>query len=149
MNVLGIETSCDETGASVVVDGCHVLSNIVATSLRDHAQYGGIIPEIASRRQLELIQLVVADALDKAKLKFSDIDLIAVTRKPGLIGSLLVGISFARALSYSINKPLIDVDHIKANIYANFLRVRQGRAHSRSGLSRRSGDRPSRQRRRQ
>ncbi len=123
MNVLGIETSCDETGASVVVDGCHVLSNIVATSLRDHAQYGGIIPEIASRRQLELIQLVVADALDKAKLKFSDIDLIAVTRKPGLIGSLLVGISFARALSYSINKPLIDVDHIKAHIYANFLRM--------------------------
>ena len=123
MNVLGIETSCDETGASVVKDGCYVLSNIVATSLKDHQKYGGIIPEIASRRQLELIQLVVADALDKAKVKFSDIDVIAVTRKPGLIGSLLVGISFARALSFALNKPLVEVDHIKAHIYANFLRM--------------------------
>ena len=123
MNVLGVETSCDETGASVVKDGCHVLSNIVATSLKDHQKYGGIIPEIASRRQLELIQLVVADALDKAKIKSSDIDLIAVTRKPGLIGSLLVGISFARALSFAWHKPLVEVDHIKAHIYANFLRM--------------------------
>lgn len=123
MNVLGIETSCDETGAAVVVDGCQVLSNIVATSLKDHEKYGGIIPEIASRRQLELIQLVVADALAKAQMQLSDVDAIAVTRKPGLIGSLLVGISFARALSFAVQKPLVEVDHIKAHIYANFLRT--------------------------
>ena len=123
MNILGIETSCDETGAAVVTDGCHVRSNVVATSLKDHQKYGGIIPEIASRRQLELIQLVVADALAKANMEFADIDRIAVTRKPGLIGSLLVGISFARALSFALHKPLVEVDHIKAHIYANFLRV--------------------------
>lgn len=123
MNVLGIETSCDETGAAVVVDGCLVRSNIVASSLRDHQQYGGIIPEIASRRQLELIHYVVAEAVSKAGLSLKEIDCIAVTRKPGLIGSLLVGISFARALSYALKKPLIDVDHIKAHIYANFLRL--------------------------
>ncbi len=122
MNVLGIETSCDETGAAVVVDGCHVLSNIVATSLKDHQKYGGIIPEIASRRQLELIQYVAAEAVEKARVPFKDLDYIAVTRKPGLIGSLLVGISFTRALSYALRKPLVEVDHIKAHIYANFLR---------------------------
>ena len=122
MNVLGIETSCDETAASVVVNGRLVLSNVVATSLKDHQKYGGIIPEIASRRQLELISLVTTEALDKAKFKLAAIDMIAVTRKPGLIGSLLVGISFARALSFALDKPLIEVDHIKAHIYANFLR---------------------------
>jgi N6-L-threonylcarbamoyladenine synthase len=123
MNVLGIETSCDETGAAVVCDGCRVLSNIVATSLKDHQKYGGIIPEIASRRQLELIEYVVSEAVAKANVPFKDLDYIAVTRKPGLIGSLLVGISFARALSYALDKPLVDVDHIKAHIYANFLRL--------------------------
>ncbi|MBL8012620.1 MAG: tRNA (adenosine(37)-N6)-threonylcarbamoyltransferase complex transferase subunit TsaD [Candidatus Omnitrophica bacterium] len=119
---MGIETSCDETGAAVVNNGWLVRSNIVASSLKDHQQYGGIIPEIASRRQLELIHYVVCEALDKSKLSLQDVDCIAVTRKPGLIGSLLVGISFARALSYSLGKPLVDVDHIKAHIYANFLR---------------------------
>ncbi len=123
MIVLGIETSCDETGASIVEDGCYVLSNVVATSLKDHQKYGGIIPEIASRRQLELIQLVVMQACDNAKVRLSDVDMIAVTRKPGLIGSLLVGISFARALSFSLGRPLVEVDHIKAHIYANFLRM--------------------------
>lgn len=123
MNVLGIETSCDETGAAIVVDGCLVRSNVVASSLKDHQQYGGIIPEIASRRQLELIHYVVAETLTKAEMSLQDIDCVAVTRKPGLIGSLLVGISFARALSYALKKPLIEVDHIKAHIYANFLRL--------------------------
>lgn len=123
MKILGIETSCDETGAAVVDDGWLVRSNIVASSLKDHQQYGGIIPEIASRRQLELIHYVVCEALSKAKMSLPDVDCIAVTRKPGLIGSLLVGISFARALSYSLGKPLVDVDHIKAHIYANFLRL--------------------------
>jgi N6-L-threonylcarbamoyladenine synthase len=122
-NILGIETSCDETAAAVVTDGCLVRSNVVATSLRDHQRYGGIIPEIASRRQLELIQVVVAGALEKAGMTLADIDTIAVTRKPGLIGSLLVGISYARALSFATGKPLVEVDHIKAHIYANFLRL--------------------------
>jgi N6-L-threonylcarbamoyladenine synthase len=122
-NILGIETSCDETAAAIVTDGCFVRSNVVATSLKDHKKYGGIIPEIASRRQLELIPLVVAGALEKAGRSLAEIDTIAVTRKPGLIGSLLVGISFARALSFAVGKPLVEVDHIKAHIYANFLRL--------------------------
>jgi len=121
MNILGIETSCDETAAAVVKNGKNVLSNIVVSSLKEHAQYGGIIPEIASRRQLECITVICEQSLSKANLKLKDIDAIAVTSQPGLIGSLLVGISFARALSFSINKPLIYVDHIKAHVYANFL----------------------------
>ena len=121
MNILGIETSCDETAASVVVDGRRILSNVVATSLKDHQKFGGIIPEIASRRQIELIYLVVGQALQESRLTFKNIDAIAVTKNPGLIGSLLVGISFARSLSYALNKPLIEVDHIQAHLYANFL----------------------------
>ncbi len=123
MNVLGIETSCDETSASVVRDGVDVLSNVVVSSLKEHAQFGGIIPEIASRRQMEAIHAVVQLALNKAKVGFDDIDLISVTRTPGLIGSLLVGLCFARGLAKALNKPLIEVDHIKAHLYANFLRL--------------------------
>lgn len=122
MNILGIETSCDETAAAVVRDGTTVLSNIVVSSLKEHARYGGIIPEIASRRQLECISAVTDEALFKANCKLSQIDAIAVTHRPGLIGSLLVGLSFARALSYANDKPLINVDHIQAHVYANFLR---------------------------
>ena len=121
MNILGIETSCDETAASVVRDGKDILSNIVVSSLKEHEQYGGVIPEIASRRQLEYINPIVEEALLKSRLGLEDIDAIAVTQNPGLIGSLLVGTSFAKALSFSLNKPLIEVDHIKAHIYANFL----------------------------
>ena len=123
MNILGIETSCDETSAAVVTDGIHVRSNIIASSLKEHAQFGGIIPEIASRRQMEYIHVVVEEALTKAGIGFDQIDLIAVTVKPGLIGSLLVGISFARGLAKALNKPLIEIDHIKAHLYANFLRL--------------------------
>src|ERR1700689_1388808 len=97
--ILGIETSCDETAASVVVDGVKVLSNVIATSLKDHQRFGGIIPEIASRRQIEFIHWVVGEALSQAKMTLEDIDAIAVTRAPGLIGSLLVGLCFARALA--------------------------------------------------
>lgn len=125
MKILGIETSCDETGASVVLNGQWILSNVVASSLKQHQKYGGIIPEIASRRQIELISLVVAQALKNSKTKLKDIDAIAVTTHPGLIGSLLVGVSFARALGYSTGKPLIEVDHIKAHVYANFLKSKQ------------------------
>ena len=121
MNVLGLETSCDETGAAVVRDGRDILSNVVATSLKEHRKFGGIIPEIASRRQLQFINRVVRAALKEAGVPLNAIDLIAVTESPGLIGSLLVGISFAQALSAALSKPLIKVDHIKAHLYANFL----------------------------
>ncbi|NTV29189.1 MAG: tRNA (adenosine(37)-N6)-threonylcarbamoyltransferase complex transferase subunit TsaD [Candidatus Omnitrophica bacterium] len=121
MNILGIETSCDETSAAVVSDGRLILSNVVASSLKDHQKYGGVIPEIASRRQLEYINIVVGKALDGSRLNYSDIDAVAVTRSPGLIGSLLVGVSFANALSFALGKPLIPVNHIQAHIYANYL----------------------------
>jgi N6-L-threonylcarbamoyladenine synthase len=123
MNILGIETSCDETAASVVRNGKYVLSNIIASSLKEHAQHGGIIPEIASRRQLEFINAVTEQSLRKAGVKLKNIDAVAVTSQPGLIGSLLVGISFARGLSFAIDKPLINVNHIKAHAYANFLEL--------------------------
>ncbi len=128
MNILGIETSCDETAAAVVRDGRIVLSNIIASSLKEHALHGGIIPEIASRRQLEFINAVADQSLSGASLNLRHIDAIAVTSKPGLIGSLLVGISFARALSFALDKPLIDVDHIKAHAYANFLECPEAKA---------------------
>lgn len=125
MNILGIETSCDETAAAVVHNGRDILSNIVASSLKEHQKYGGIIPEIASRRQMLLIHSVVERALKKANVKIDHISAIAVTISPGLIGSLLVGISFARALAFALAKPLIEVDHIQAHLYANFLQPRQ------------------------
>lgn len=121
MIILGIETSCDETSASLVRDGRIVLSNVVATSLQEHQKFGGVIPEIASRRQLEYINMVTAQALKAAELSFRDIDAVAVTCQPGLMGSLLVGISFANALSYALQKPLIKVNHIQSHIYANYL----------------------------
>lgn len=121
MLVLGIETSCDETACAIVKNGRWILSNIVATSLKEHSKYGGIIPEIASRRQLELINAVVQSSLERASVTLKEIDAIAVTQSPGLIGSLLVGISYARALSFATKRPLAQVDHIKAHLYANFL----------------------------
>jgi N6-L-threonylcarbamoyladenine synthase len=121
MYILGIETSCDETAASVVKDGKIIYSHVVISSLKEHGKYGGIIPEIASRRQLECITPIVEEALQKANCSLNKIDAIAVTTSPGLIGSLLVGVSFARALSFTTRKPLIGVDHIKAHLYANFL----------------------------
>jgi N6-L-threonylcarbamoyladenine synthase len=124
MNILGIETSCDETSVAIVKNGKTVLSNVVTSSLKEHEKYGGIIPEIASRRQLEYIVATTQEALKKAKTSWDDIDKIAVTTSPGLIGSLLVGISFARSLSLSLKKPLIEVNHIHAHLYANFLRFK-------------------------
>ncbi|MFH1655950.1 MAG: tRNA (adenosine(37)-N6)-threonylcarbamoyltransferase complex transferase subunit TsaD [Candidatus Omnitrophota bacterium] len=122
MIVLGIETSCDETAASVVKDGKNILSNVIASSLPLHKKFGGIVPEIASRAHLESINIVVKEALKKAKEKPKDIDLIAVTSEPGLIGSLLVGVSFAKALSCSLEKPFLEINHIQAHLYACFLR---------------------------
>lgn len=122
MNILGIETSCDETAASVVKNGCDVLSNVIVSSLNEHSKYGGIIPEIASRRQMECINSVVEQSLIDANSSLKKIDAIAYTAEPGLIGSLLVGISFAKALSLATQKPLIPVNHIKAHVYASFLK---------------------------
>jgi N6-L-threonylcarbamoyladenine synthase len=121
MNILGIETSCDETSASIVRDGRVILSNIVATSLADHQKFGGVIPEIASRRQLEYIHMVTAKALETAGLTLKDIDAVAVTATPGLIGSLVVGRSFAHSLAYALGRPLITVNHIEAHVYAGYL----------------------------
>jgi N6-L-threonylcarbamoyladenine synthase len=121
VNVLGIETSCDETCASVVRDTHHVLSNVVASSLAQHAAYGGVIPEIASRAHLESICFVVDEALKNAKIRSKDLDAIAVTQGPGLVGSLLVGISFARALSLGWDLPLLGINHVRAHLYAAFI----------------------------
>ncbi|MCX5681876.1 MAG: tRNA (adenosine(37)-N6)-threonylcarbamoyltransferase complex transferase subunit TsaD [Candidatus Omnitrophica bacterium] len=121
MNILGIETSCDETAASIVQDGKLILANVIASSLAQHKKYGGIIPEIASRKQLEFINFVIQDALKISGKKLHELDAIAVTSQPGLIGSLLVGICTARGLAYGLQVPLIEVDHVTAHLYANFL----------------------------
>lgn len=121
MIVLGVESSCDETSVAVVKDGKKVLSNVIASSLKIHSKHGGVIPEIASRMQLESIAAVFSQAIKKAKIKSSQIDLVSVTSGPGLAGSLLVGISFAKALALSLDKPLVGVNHIHSHVYANLL----------------------------
>ena len=121
MNVLGIETSCDETSVAVVRDGREILSCEVSSSLNFHRIYGGVIPEIASRAQLETISGVAEQALKNAKVSLKDIGLISVTTEPGLPGSLLVGVAFAKAVSQARGIRLISVDHVLSHIYANFL----------------------------
>ncbi len=121
MYVLGIETSCDETAAAVVKDGRRICSNVVSSSLSFHKKYGGVIPEIAFRRQLETIAQVADSSLKEAGVALSRIKLVSVTSGPGLLGSLLVGISFAKSVSQSLKVPLLGVDHLQSHIYANFL----------------------------
>ncbi|MDD5072767.1 MAG: tRNA (adenosine(37)-N6)-threonylcarbamoyltransferase complex transferase subunit TsaD [Candidatus Omnitrophica bacterium] len=121
MLVLGIETSCDETGAGVVKDGNRVLSDAVASSLEFHKRYGGVVPEIATRYHLEVIDYVVKDSLRSAGKTLKDIDLVAVTQGPGLVGALLVGISFAKSLSYSLGIPVVGVNHLWAHIYSGLI----------------------------
>lgn len=121
MIVLGIESSCDETAASVVRDSTQVLSSVVASQSTTHAEYGGVVPEIASRLHEINILPVIDQALDEANLTYQDLDAIAVGHRPGLVGSLLVGLSAAKALSWSLKKPLIGVDHVHAHLYAPFL----------------------------
>jgi len=118
---LGIETSCDETAAAVVADGRRLLSNIIASQVDLHARYGGVVPELASRRHLERILPVIAAALDDAGATLDDIDAIAVTFGPGLVGALLVGVSCAKTLAYVRRLPLVGVNHLEGHIYANFL----------------------------
>jgi N6-L-threonylcarbamoyladenine synthase len=121
MLVLGIETSCDETAAAVVADGRVVLSSVVATQFEAHAAYGGVVPEIAARRHLENILPVIQGALDQAGVVLKEIDGIAVTQRPGLVGALVIGMATAKALSYTLNKPLVGVHHLQAHIMAAFL----------------------------
>ena len=121
MKILGIESSCDETAASVVEDGRTVLSNIVASQVEEHKIYGGVVPEIASRRHTEAISGVVRAALGDAGCTIKDIDAVAVTYAPGLIGALLVGVNFAKGLSYSSEKPLVPVHHLRSHIASNYI----------------------------
>ncbi len=121
MRILAIESSCDETAASVVEDGARVLSNIVASQIEEHKLYGGVVPEIASRRHTENICGVVSEALEVADCTMDDIDAIGVTYAPGLIGALLVGVSYAKGLAYSTGKPLVPVHHIAGHIAANYI----------------------------
>lgn len=121
MKILGIESSCDETAAAVVEDGRIVLSNVIATSLEEHKLYGGVVPEIASRRHAESISGVVEKALADANCTIDDIDAIAVTYAPGLIGSLLVGVNFAKGLALASNTPLVPVHHLRGHIASNYI----------------------------
>lgn len=121
MLILGIESSCDETAAAVVKDGRDVLSNIINTQIEIHKKFGGVVPEVASRRHIETIDAVIDEALEKANVTFDDIDAIAVTYGPGLVGALLIGVTAAKALSFALKKPLIPVHHIKGHIMANFV----------------------------
>ena len=121
MKILGIESSCDETAASVVEDGRKVLSNVIASQVEEHKIYGGVVPEIASRRHTEAICGVVEKALEDAGCTMDDIDAIAVTYAPGLIGALLVGVNYAKGLSFSTGKPLVPVHHLRGHIAANYI----------------------------
>ncbi len=120
MLILAIETSCDETAAAVT-EGRHILSSVINTQIEEHKKYGGVVPEIASRRHCENISAVVDKALSDAKKTYSDIDAIAVTFAPGLIGALLVGVNFAKGLAMSLNVPLIPVHHLRSHIAANYI----------------------------
>lgn len=119
--ILGIESSCDETSVSVVKNGREVLSNVINTQISIHELYGGVVPEIASRNHVENISPVIKEALKEANIKMDDIDAVACTYGPGLVGALLVGVSYAKALSYAANKPLIGVNHIQGHIAANYI----------------------------
>lgn len=121
MKILGIESSCDETAAAVVESGYKLLSNVVNSQIDIHAAYGGVVPEVAARSHIEVINPVVTQALQQASLSWKDIDAIAVTYAPGLIGSLLVGTLAARTLALLKNKPLFPIHHVEAHVYANFI----------------------------
>ena len=119
--ILAIESSCDETSVSIIKNGCDEIATVVLSQMDIHANYGGVVPEIASRHHIENITLVIDDTLKKASMTMDDIDAIAVTYGPGLIGSLLIGVTAAKTLAYIYNKPLVPVHHIAGHIYANNL----------------------------
>ena len=119
--ILGIESSCDETSVSIVKNGCEEIATVILSQMDTHSNYGGVVPEIASRMHVENITMVIEECLNKAKMTMDEIDAIAVTHGPGLIGCLLIGVGAATTLSYIYNKPLIPVHHIAGHIYANNL----------------------------
>ena len=119
--IMGIETSCDETSVAIVKNGREVLSNVINTQIKIHEKYGGVVPEIASRCHIEVINQIMKQALEEANLKLEQIDAIAVTKGPGLVGALLVGVSYAKGLSFATGKPLVPVNHIAGHICANYI----------------------------
>ena len=121
MNILGIETSCDETAAAVVKDGSHILSSVVSSQVNIHHRYGGVVPELASRKHIEAIVPVVDDALSEAGMTLKDIEAVAATRGPGLVGALLVGFSFAKSLAFALKIPWTGVNHLEGHINSVFL----------------------------
>ncbi len=123
MKILGIETSCDETAAAIVENGENVLSMVTHSQVKEHAPYSGVVPELASRIHLEMITLVIEETLKKAGLTLEKVDAIAVANRPGLIGSLLIGVSAAKAYSFAYNLPIIPVNHVKAHLYAPHLEM--------------------------
>ena len=120
VTILALETSCDETSAAVVADGSIILSNIISSQVDVHQKFGGVVPEVASRKHLELLNPVVEEALAVAGLEFGDLDAVAVSYGPGLVGALLVGVSAAKAIAFGLDLPLVGVNHIEGHIYANF-----------------------------
>ncbi len=125
MQILGIETSCDETAAAVVASGEAILSSVVASQLATHGRYGGVVPELASREHLRAIVPVVRAALEEAGTRYADLDAIAVTQGPGLVGSLLVGLTFAKSLSFALARPLVAVNHLEGHIHAVLVEARR------------------------
>src|SRR6202048_3628137 len=126
--ILGIESSCDETAAAVVSDGLEVLSNVVASQIEIHKKYGGVVPELASREHLRQIVPVVREAVAQANMQLAEVDAIAVTQGPGLVGALLVGITYGKTLAVALKKPLIPVNHLEGHVHAVFLEAhRAGR----------------------
>ena len=121
MLTLAIETSCDETSVAVVKENREVLSNVIASQIDTHVVYGGVVPEIASRMHIEAISLVIDKALKDADVRLTDIDFITVTQGPGLIGALLVGVSYAKALALANNIPIVPVNHMKGHIASNYI----------------------------
>ena len=122
---LGIESSCDETSVAVVKNGREVLSNVIDTQIPIHEKYGGVVPEIASRNHIEAISRVTKRAIEEAKITFNEIEAITPTYGPGLVGALLVGLSYGKALSYALNKPLVGVNHIEGHIAANYITYKE------------------------
>ncbi len=131
--ILGIETSCDETAVAVVKDGQIILSNLVSSQEDLHARFGGVVPEIASRRHLEIINPLIDAALEEAEIKLEQVDALAVSYGPGLVGALLVGVSTAKSLAYALKIPLLAVNHLEGHIYANFLFSRENEGQLKEG----------------
>ena len=130
MKILAIESSCDETAAAVVEDGRNIISSVVASQVEEHKLYGGVVPEIASRRHAEAIVPVVRQALEDADCRLSDIDAIGVTYAPGLIGALLVGVNFAKGLSLATGIPLVPVHHLRSHIASNYISNKELKSNS-------------------